>query len=91
MMQQLKEEKRALAKSKQPNQLNIKDAPRKIQIEKKIPDSIWNLFKKEKKIEINQWESEDSKQTTQTNFKNWKLPNISLLEKRSWNIKKDEN
>ena len=40
MMQQLKEEKRALAKSKQPNQLNIKDAPRKIQIEKKIPDSI---------------------------------------------------
>ena len=91
MMQQLKEEKIALSKSKQPNQLNIKDAPRKIQIEKKIPDSIWNLFKKEKKIEINQWESEDSKQTTQTNFKNCKLPNISLLEKRSWNIKKDEN
>ena len=49
MMQQLKDEKKALAKSKQPNQLNIKDAPRKIKIEKKIPDTIWNLFKKEKK------------------------------------------
>jgi hypothetical protein len=39
-MSQLKEEKKALAKSKQPNQLHINDAPRKIKIEKKIPDKI---------------------------------------------------
>ena len=91
MMQQLKDEKKALAKSKQPNQLNIKDAPRKIKIEKKIPDTIWNLFKKEKKIDINPEENKNTNQGTQTNFKNWKLPSINLLEKRSWNIKKDEN
>jgi hypothetical protein len=40
MMQKLQDEKRMLAKSKQPNQLNLSDAPKKIKVEKKEPSII---------------------------------------------------
>jgi hypothetical protein len=40
MMKKLQDEKRILAKSKQPNQLNLSDAPKKISIEKKEPSII---------------------------------------------------
>lgn len=85
MMEKLKEEKKALAKSKQPKQLNINEAPRKIQIEKKTLDPFAQMFKKEKT------KSETTPETQNSNFKNWKLPSIELLAKRSQNIKKDEN
>jgi hypothetical protein len=35
MMIKLQEEKKLLAKAKQPNQLNLNDAPKKIKVEKK--------------------------------------------------------
>jgi hypothetical protein len=40
MMQKLKAEKESLAKAKQLKQLNLSDAPKKIQIEKKSPSKI---------------------------------------------------
>jgi len=40
LMIKLKNEKKLLAKSKQSNQLNLTDAPKKIKIEKKKPSKI---------------------------------------------------
>jgi hypothetical protein len=74
-MLKLKKEKQALAKEKQAKQLNLKDVPKKIKIEKKSPSKITNIFTKKPDIE-------KVKIITNSEFKNWEFPNIELLDNR---------
>ncbi len=87
MLEDLKNEKEALAKSKQPKQLKINDASKKIPIEKK--SSISNFFS----AKPNSIKPSDIKtnKTIKWDFKNWKLPEIDLLSDRGWKIIFDEN
>jgi hypothetical protein len=79
MMERLKAEKQSLAKSKQPNQLNIDDAPKKIKIEKKPVSKIGSLFTNN--TETRKQTAEITKHSN-TDFKNWVLPSIELLDNR---------
>jgi len=89
MMYKLQQEKKMLAKAKQPNQLEISDAPKKIKVVKKEPSIIWWMFNKKivetKAIEV------VTKVLTNPEFKNWEFPELNLLENRWWKIKYDEN
>ena len=91
MLDELKKEKASLAKSRQPKQLAIKDAPKKVKVEKK--SWIGSLFWKTKTAkEISWWESGvESKVSSNPDFKNWKLPDLELLSNRGWNIVYDES
>jgi len=84
MMLKLQEEKKLLAKSKQSNQLNLNDAPKKIKVEKKQRWVIWGIFKKETK-------KEEVSIIRNPEFKNWQYPDINLLSNIWWNIKYNEN
>lgn len=80
MMQKLEQEKKEIAKTKQAKQLNIDDAPKtakKIQIIKKDSNTSWWgwwLFSK------NEWWKERQINISWTNFNNWQLPDLSLLD-----------
>jgi len=84
LMIKLKKEKQMLAKSKQPSQLNLSDAPKKIKIEKKKAWKIWGIFSKakpEKEVKI----------IRNPEFKNWHFPELNLLKENSTNVRIDEN
>ncbi|MDD2907325.1 MAG: DNA translocase FtsK [Candidatus Gracilibacteria bacterium] len=90
MMEKLKEEKEALAKAKQPKQLNIEDAPtnpKKIIIEKKEAGVIGGLFGK-KEEEKNEHEV---KIVRNEEFKNWVFPELSLLDSKRNIVTVDKN
>ncbi len=82
LMIKLKNEKKLLAKSKQSNQLNLTDAPKKIKIEKKKPSKIWWIFTKSKP-------EKEVKIVRNPEFKNWHFPELSLLKDNSTNVKID--
>jgi len=87
MLKKLQKEKEELIKAKQPKQLSLKNAPKKIKVEKKWVIS--SLFKKEEKKEDKKtvsWEV-----VVKKDFGNWKLPSIDLLKDRWWKIIFDEN
>ena len=46
-MQELKQEKAGLAKAKQPRQLHISEAAKKIEVQKKAPSKVAKLFGKQ--------------------------------------------
>lgn len=79
MMEDLKREKESLAKDKRERQLNLSDAPKKIKIEKKAPTKLGWIFgwKKEdnKKSDLN-----NTKITSNPDFKDWELPELVLLD-----------
>lgn len=82
MMEKLKKEKEALAKAKQPKQLNISQVekkPKKIKVEKKETWIIWWLLNK-KNSSANK--NEDNKIIRNQEFKNWKFPELSLLDEK---------
>ncbi len=85
MLEELKKEKEALIKAKQPKQLSLKNATKKIPIEKK--SWLSKIFKKEKTSENSiSWDVKVNKK-----FNNWELPSINLLDDRWWDIVFDEN
>lgn len=90
MIQKLKEEKEALAKAKQPKQLNIEEAeksPKKIKIEKKETWIIWSFLNKN-----TQEQNNDDKINRNTEFKNWEFPSLELLDDKKvvWVVDKNE-
>lgn len=85
MMKKLQDEKRMLAKAKQPNQLNLSEAPKKIKVEKKEPSIIWWIFTKKEKTE------EEINIARNPEFKNWHFPELSLLFDRVSGVKVNEN
>jgi len=89
LMEELKKEKEALAKAKQPKQLKITDATKKIPIEKKT--GFASLFS----AKPNSVSTDDIKNNKVKIFKdefwNWKLPEVNLLDERGGNIIFDEN
>jgi len=90
MLDELRKEKEALAKAKQPKQLKINDAPKKIKVEKKW--WIWSLFSaKPNSVSKKDLENKSTKEIKVTNFNNWQLPGVELLEDRGWKIIYDEN
>lgn len=90
MLEQLKKEKENLKQEKQKKQTSIEDIPRKIIIEKK-QSKISKLFDKKS------WENTSDKQSTKpviienSEFKNWQLPELVLLDSRLWYIVVNEN
>ncbi|MDD3144654.1 MAG: DNA translocase FtsK [Candidatus Gracilibacteria bacterium] len=90
MMQKLKEEKEALAKAKQPKQLNIDDAhsnPKKIIIEKKEAGVIGGLFGKKEEVK----EEKEVSIIRNNEFKNWVYPELSLLDSKRNIVSVDKN
>ena len=87
MLDDLQKEKAELARAKQPKQLKIQDATKKIKVEKKS----WfaSLFSA-KPGSINP-EDIKSKKIVKQEFKNWTLPEVELLENRGGKIIYDEN
>ena len=86
MLEDLQKEKAALAKAKQPKQLKINDAAKKIPVEKK--SWFWSLFSaKPNSVKVEDIKKKEIKQ----DFKNWELPEVELLENRWWKIIYDEN
>lgn len=87
MLEELQREKAALAKAKQPKQLAISDAPKKIPVEKKT--WLWSLFSKDttkKPVEA----KAVTKVVSNPDFKDWELPTLDLLSDRWWSIVYDE-
>ncbi len=92
---ELEEEiKKVKNSKKEPKQLELEEAPRKILIEKqetwffkKIKDS-FATDKEETKINITK---KEEKSFVEPKYDSWKLPSIDLLSDIWWNIKIDEN
>lgn len=86
MLKELKQEKENIKNVKKEannkNQLQLKDTPKKIQIEKKIPIKIKNFMEKTNK---NQEEPIINKE-----FKKWKFPELDLLDNKWWEIRYNE-
>jgi len=80
-----KELSKAKNREKEPCQLDLEDAPRKIEIIKK--DSILSKLK----WSFSQDDTETKKTFIQTKYNNWVLPSTELLSDISWNIKINEN
>lgn len=90
MLDDLKNEKEALAKSKQPKQLIINDASKKIPVEKK--SWFWSLFSaKPNSVKPTDLKNTVKSSSSNSQFKNWELPKIDLLEDRGWKIVFNEN
>ncbi len=85
MLEQLQKEKEELIKAKQPKQLSLKNAPKKIKVEKKSP--LKSLFKnqetKKSTVSWNLW--------VKKKFNNWEFPEVYLLSDRWGKIIYDEN
>ncbi len=93
MLAELKKQKEELAKAKQTKnikQLQIKDAPKQIKIEKKSSFSSFFGHKKQEE-QKEQVDNKQEKEIKITNFNNWQLPSIDLLKNRWWAIIYDEN
>ncbi len=93
MMEKLKKEKEALAKSKQPKQLNITEAPKtakKVTIEKKEIWVIWGIFSSKKQEKVEKLDNANLNRNSE--FKNWQFPELSLLDdkKITWWVDKNE-
>lgn len=86
MLEDLQKEKAELAKAKQPKQLKISDATKKIKVEK---SGFWSLFSA--KPHSVQTKDIKIKKIIKENFNNWVLPEVSLLEDIGWKIIYDEN
>ncbi len=87
MLEDLQKEKAALAKLKQPKQLQINDATKKIKVEQKSGFS--SLFSaKPNSISI---KNNSVTKSEKHDFKNWILPKIELLDDRGWKIIYDDN
>ena len=86
MMQKLKEEKESLARAKQSKQLNLSDAPKKIQIINKSPSKLWSFFWKKDTNNDNKNQIINIQE-----FDNWEFPSIDLLDKKGWDIVFDSN
>ncbi|MDD3645994.1 MAG: DNA translocase FtsK [Candidatus Gracilibacteria bacterium] len=87
MLEELQREKAALAKAKQPKQLAISDAPKKIQVEKKT--GLGSLFSKDttnKQLET----KPVTKVISNPDFRDWELPTLDLLSDRGGSIVYDE-
>lgn len=87
MLSDLKDEKEALARSKQPKQLKINDAAKKITVEKKSGFS--SLFSA-KPNSVKPSDLKDKK-VVSWDFQNWQFPELDLLKDRWWKIVFDEN
>ena len=93
---ELEEEiKKVKNSKKEPKQLELEEAPRKILIEKqetwffkKIKDSFAEEKEEETKINITK---KEEKSFVEPKYDSWKLPSIDLLSDIWWNIKIDEN
>lgn len=90
-MEKLKREKEELlaekAKSKQKQQLNLSDAPKKIAIEKKAPSKLSGMFSKNEPAK----KESTSGSIWKTEFSKWEFPKLDLLQSRNGNIQYDEN
>lgn len=73
--------------SKEPRQLDLEDAPRKITIIKK--DSI--LSKIKNSLSWDEEENKEKKSFISPKYDKWVLPSIELLSDISWNLKVNEN
>lgn len=101
MKKELEEELLKVKKSqKEPKQLDLEDAPRKISIEKKEEKSFFSKMKdalseenEERKtsIKIEKKLSSDEKTFTSPKYDSWKLPNLNLLADIGWDIQVNEN
>ena len=78
MLEKLKQEKENLAKTKQ-SKLNINGSWKKVPIEKKT--KLWSIFQK----------ADKPKNLIGSNFKDWSLPPLNLLDDRWWDIVYNEN
>ncbi len=90
MIEELKREKEELKKARETKQLEIRDIPKKIEIEKKVPEKLKDFFWTK---ESNKGEDFSSPQkiNTSNNFTSWELPNINLLDNKWWNSEVDLN
>ena len=87
-------------KQKEPKQLELEDAPRKVLVEKIEKKSFFNKLKddftnndnsSQKSIKIEKKESKEEKSFIEPRYDSWKLPNLSLLKDFQTDIKIDEN
>ncbi len=89
MLAELKAEKVKIQEEKKQKQLQLKDAPKKIRIEKRVPEKIKSFMDKKdgKNLENNlkaEW------WILQKEFKNWEFPSVDLLDNKWWKIKYNE-
>ena len=106
MLEELKIEKEKIADAKKQSkideeekQLQLRDAPKKIQIEKKVPEKIKSFMEKKKNwwddSELNpEWQSRDEDlshiEKINEKFEKWELPTLDLLDNKWWDIKYNE-
>ncbi len=90
MLAELKAEKVKIKEEKSAKQLELKDAPKKIQIEKKVPEKIKNYMENKNNPDKKNWEKQETN-IIQKEFKNWEFPNLDLLDNKWGEIKYDEN
>lgn len=101
MKKELEEELLKVKKShKEPKQLDLEDAPRKISIEKKeekwffskVKDALSDENKPENtSIKIEKKSSFEEKTFVSPKYDSWKLPNLNLLADIGWDIQINEN
>lgn len=101
MKKELEEELIKVKKSqKEPRQLDLEDAPRKISIDKKeekwlfwkMKDALSQDAEKETtSIKIEKKSSSDDKNFTAPKYDSWELPSLSLLADIWWDIEINEN
>ncbi len=89
MLAELKAEKVKIKEQKNEKQLELKDAPKKIQIEKKVPAKIKNYLENKDKPESEKIDDKKETWIIQKKFKNWEFPSIDLLDDKWGEIKFD--
>jgi len=90
MLAELKAEKVKIKEEKNSKQLELKDAPKKIHIEKKVPEKIKNYMENKSDPKKDSWEKNETS-IIQKEFKNWEFPSLDLLDNKWGEIKYDEN